>query len=332
MARLRHTTTLRVVPHAELTALVAQLLDVLARTRVVDGRIVAEDGRRVPDVRPLGGDHLRPGAAYRFQEADPAARPDGPAGEGETVDVTLTRWDAGRGLAVAVASGEIAGEARFATPADPALVTAEGAATATTGPGPLGVKRITGTLRADIDVWYCAEGAVAVVAQADHPLGRARVELATTHTSTPDGDGWEVAVTLTLHGRGPARPLLAPVLLAARGRLRRGLAEVVDDAAATWHGAFLPWLAEPPARRRRDLLDDLCGARGGGDPGPHTADGHGTAGTPGAPGLPGAGSPGAGSPGAEVPGADVRGGDAPGDSRPAERGSDVTGPEGGAGE
>ncbi|MFX4290772.1 hypothetical protein [Streptomyces bohaiensis] len=153
------------------------------------------------------------------------------------------------------------GEARLTTPADPALVTAEGAATASTGPGPMGLKRVTGTLRADIDAWYGAEGATAVTAHADHPFGRVRIDLAATHTRTRDGDGWEVAVTLTLHGRGPARPLLAPVLMAVRGRLRRRLTEVVDDATATWHDAFLPWLAAPPAQRRRDLLDDLCGPR-----------------------------------------------------------------------
>ncbi|MGW4567669.1 hypothetical protein ACWEN3_36565, partial [Streptomyces sp. NPDC004561] len=58
-----------------------------------------------------------------------------------------------------------------------------------------------------------------------------------------NGDGWEIRVTVSVHGRGLLRPLAAVVLGVAGRWIRRSVARTLDDMAATWNAEIPRWVA-----------------------------------------------------------------------------------------
>ncbi|WP_103503617.1 hypothetical protein [Streptomyces sp. SM14] len=249
MARFRLTVPLRAAPFTELAGLSVLLHDVAEHTRVGDDRrLVAEDGRTVPDLELDAGDHLRPGA--RYLAPDPAT--------GEDADFTVRAWERHRQTAIDFTVGEFTGEFRLTAADDPQLLTVDGAVPPPEAGRFRRLRTLTASLRLDLDAWFRADGTTGATARLDHPLARAAVEFAPDIPGGRGEESWQTRVTVTVGGRGVLRPFLAVPLLVLRPLLRPHVDRAVRQAAEEWNSHYQPWLLLPEARQRQEILDELC--------------------------------------------------------------------------
>ncbi|MFE1858583.1 hypothetical protein [Streptomyces anandii] len=80
-----------------------------------------------------------------------------------------------------------------------------------------------------------------------------RAELRAFPRPSPDGEGWEAHITISLRGRSPLRPLAA-VVLALTGRwTRRAIVRQWDSSAERWN-ATVPSLVAMDAEHLRRAL------------------------------------------------------------------------------
>ncbi|MEU0526528.1 hypothetical protein [Streptomyces niveus] len=260
MVHLQYTVTVESVPRRWFEQAVVTLYDLVAETRTADGRLFLADGREVPDIRLVRGDHLRAGAVY---EVDDDAR------------VRVEEWDRRSAVRVAqhVSDGsvtaEIEGVLKGVERPREAGLRGSLSSSGTSGTSRwASLTRATGTAHIRLDDWWDAandqpepgsgkEPAIRqsaapsppapLEARIDHRLGRATVRA--TPGQLPDGR-WAIRVSLTARGRSLPRPLTAVALrLAAR---------TLDTMAAHWNDVVPDLVSQDmPHLRERILMTAL---------------------------------------------------------------------------
>ncbi|QHY95289.1 hypothetical protein SSPS47_09145 [Streptomyces sp. S4.7] len=275
MVHLKYTVAVESVPRRWFEQAVVTLYDLVAETRTEDGRLLLADGREVPDVRLVRGDHLRPGAVY---EVDDDAH------------VRVEEWDRRSAVRVAqhVTDGAVTAEIEallkgVERPREAELrgSLSSGGTSGTSGPTGTNrwasLQRATGTSHIRLDDWWDAasqewppqgsgkERAVnrpaspsapaPLEARLDHRLGRVTVRA--RPGQLPDGR-WAIRVSLTARGRSLLRPLTAVALLVTARALRRHFTRTLDTTAARWNDV-VPGLVsqEMPHLRERILTTAL---------------------------------------------------------------------------
>jgi hypothetical protein len=265
MARLRHTLALRPLPRHRAEAAVAAFHDVAEGLRPADGgRLVAEDGRAVPDVVLRSGDHLRPGARYAVANGtgDPA---DGALRASAVEELSVLAWDRGAETALRLDAAQETLRAAFVwrlRSADrPARLrlTADGSLTRPDGRRrPMRWFALRGEL--DLARWWDAVGAgpadgpPPLAVDIRHSLLRAAVR---ARPRPGTGGAWRVEVTATVQGRGLARPFAAVPLWVTRRLLDRAFQQALERAAADWGDRLVPELDRSPEELRAALLAGL---------------------------------------------------------------------------
>ncbi|MFI5745540.1 hypothetical protein ACIBBE_06335 [Streptomyces sp. NPDC051644] len=255
MARLQHTVTVVAVDRDRLHAYAGLVCDLAESTRARGRDIVLPDGRTVPGLSLVKGDHLRPGARYE---------PSGTGSDTEELEATVVReWRRGSLVAVEqlVRSPELSGRMtlRLRSPERPRSLEAEGRVRGPEGSGSL--RRLSGKVSLDLAAWWAAAAlapgaptalrAPATV-RLKHRLGVARLQLG----PRPAEQGrWYVDVTLTLHGRLLLRPVAAFALLLAGVPLRRGFRSSVEQAAERWNETLDRILAQDLDELRTEFAD-----------------------------------------------------------------------------
>ncbi|MEU6402397.1 hypothetical protein [Streptomyces sp. NPDC046985] len=216
----------------------------------------AEPGERPKDAEHAGyADHVdhgeraghagRPGRVGNISRVSTASTVSvaDAAPVADTVDVRIEEWDRRRAvrLAVSVASdgGGVEVDAVLKSPDRPRL--AEVDWRSRIDEAPLGFSRLKGSARLRLDDWWAAADAgratrlSPATARVDHRWARATARAAPRPSHDGAAVGWEVRVTVSLRGRGLARPLAA-VLLGVAGRwIRRSFVRALDDLAANWN-------------------------------------------------------------------------------------------------
>ncbi|MEU0956231.1 hypothetical protein ABZ353_28420 [Streptomyces niveus] len=262
MVHLQYTVTVESVPRRWFEQAVVTLYDLVAETRTDDGRLFLADGREVPDIRLVRGDHLRVGAVY---EMDDDAR------------VRVEEWD--RRSAVRVVqhitddsvTAEIEGALKgVERPREAGL---RGSLSSSGTNRWASLTRATGTAHIRLDDWWNAaakarpgpgsgkEPAVRqpappsppapLEARLDHRLGRATVRA--TPGQLPDGR-WAVRVSLTARGRSLLRPLTAVALRVAARTLRRHFTRTLDTVAARWNDVVPDLVSQDMPHLRERIL------------------------------------------------------------------------------
>ncbi|MET8807649.1 hypothetical protein [Streptomyces sp. NPDC004546] len=253
MSRISHSVIVAPVPRAWFEQAVVVLLDVVRGTRAEEGQVLLPDGRAIPGVRLVKGDHLAPGAVYeaeaedgRHQEAerlriverrsgnDPAVRLEHVLGDEDTVTVV---------------------EGALHTVSRPVSVELRGSVRV------LGrwasLRRASGDARVDLRAWWEAAAGrrysgTPFEAHLEHRLGVATLWA----VPRPYGDGrWEVRLVLSLGGRSLLRPVAALALLLFRGRLREAFTDTADRTAEVWNEIVPETVSQDRIRLRARILD-----------------------------------------------------------------------------
>ncbi|MFB8352080.1 hypothetical protein [Streptomyces niveus] len=262
MVHLQYTVTVESVPRRWFEQAVVTLYDLVAETRTADGRLFLADGREVPDIRLVRGDHLRAGAVY---EVDDDAR------------VRVEEWDRRSAVRVAqhVTDGAVTAEIEgvlkdVERPREAGLHGSLGSSGTSGTNRWASLTRATGTAHIRLDDWWDAandrpepgsgkEPAIGqsappsppapLEARIDHRLGRATVRA--TPGQLPDGR-WAIRVSLTARGRSLPRPLTAVALRLAARTLRRHFTRTLDTMAAHWNDVVPHLVSQdmPPLRER----------------------------------------------------------------------------------
>ncbi|MEV5460212.1 hypothetical protein ACFU0X_34405 [Streptomyces cellulosae] len=251
MVRISHTVALAPVPRPWLVDALGTLTDLAESTTAEDGRVLLPDGRQVPDVRPAGGRHLRPGAAYESTEK-----------AADTVRITVEEWRRTRAVRLAFTGsgpdGDLTGRAALFAPDRPDRVELSGRAVLRSVPSPLSRFDADAELSC-ADWWKAADRGGSVrrpPLRARLTCGVARAEVAAVPRPGRDHGGWDVTVTVRLRGRGPLRPLVSLALHLTRRPLAREVAKALDDTARDWNAQVPQLTALGPGELHRKLLTE----------------------------------------------------------------------------
>jgi hypothetical protein len=250
MARFRCSTTLEAVERAEMARGCELVDDLVENEELVRNELErSADGPVTVVVTHPDGARLSAGSRLVTLVEDP----DGGGGQTEELVVTVVALDRhGETVVRAHNAGTGEAELRLHLGKDgPRRVECSATAKVPEAGRFRRWRRLSGTAELDLDTFFDAHGAVAARALADNPLVRARLTVAARPSK---GDDWQLAITVTITGRGLLRPPLAVALLLARPLLRRRLAAAVDTAAGQWRTSAVPWLRLPPEEQRRQLL------------------------------------------------------------------------------
>ncbi|AQU68896.1 hypothetical protein [Streptomyces niveus] len=265
MVHLQYTVPVESVPRRWFEQAVVTLFDLVAETRTDDGRLFLADGREVPDLRLVRGDHLRVGAVYEVDD---------------DACVRVEEWDRRSAVRVAqhVSDGsvraEIEGILKDVERPREAGLRGSMSASGTSGTNRwASLTRATGTAHIRLDDWWDAaakdrpgpgsgkEPAVRQLAppsppapleaRLDHRLGRATVRA--TPGQLPDSR-WAIRVSLTAHGRPLLRPLTAVALRLSARTLRRHFTRTLDTVAARWDDVVPDLVSQDMPRLRERIL------------------------------------------------------------------------------
>ncbi|WP_189706239.1 hypothetical protein, partial [Streptomyces anandii] len=218
MLRIHHTVALAPVPRRWPADALEVIRTQVEETEAKGHRLLLPDGRPLRDVRLAEGRHLRPGAVYVVGEpdAEPATTVRNTPGR-----ITIAQWDRRRAVRLSLsltdADTHVTADIALTSPDRPRLLEASGRVRTAGGAA-------RGRVRVRLDDWWsAAEGGrtsptAPATARLDHRLLRA--ELRAVPRPSPDGEGWEAHITISLRGRSLLRPLAA-VVLALTGRWTR---------------------------------------------------------------------------------------------------------------
>ncbi|MGQ5633306.1 MULTISPECIES: hypothetical protein [unclassified Streptomyces] len=258
MTRISHSVIVASVPRPWFERALAVVQDVVSGTRCEGGRVLLPDGRPVPGVRLVKGEHLAPGATYeaagdsedagrvprkqvrfvvRRSGSEPAARLELVLGDEETVTAV---------------EGALRGAER------PAAVELRGSLRAA-GRWPA-LRRAHGEARADFRAWWKAAAGrrfsgAPFEARLEHRFGTARLRAV---PRPHDEDHWEVRLVVSLRGRSVLRPVAALGLLMFHRRLREAVADAVDGTARVWNEIVPNTRALDTGRLRTRILDSAA--------------------------------------------------------------------------
>jgi hypothetical protein len=271
MLSMSHTVVLAPVPYAWFVDALAVVRSLVEESQAKGRRLILPDGQVIPDVRLTRGRHLRPGAEYLISDEDEREAADNGGGRedakgmssGETATIRLEEWDRRRAvrlaLAIAADDGKVDLHAVLQSPDHPRLVEVGGRSRF--DGVPLGLSRLKGRVRLQLDDWWAAadtEGAAhsaPATARVDHRWARAEARAVPSPHRDGHTSGWDVRVTLSLRGRGLLRPLAAVALGVAGRWIRRSVARTLDDAAEQWN-ATVPGLVAMDREGMRAALTD----------------------------------------------------------------------------
>lgn len=254
MSRISHSVIVACVPRPWFEEAVGVLFDMVRGTRAEEGRVLLPDGRAVPGVRLVEGEHLAAGAVYEV-EADDGPRPeperlrivDRRAGSDPAVRLEYAPGDDGT---VAVVEGALHGVAR------PVAAELHGSVRSL-GRRWASLRRAQGDARVDLRAWWdAAEGRRFCGTPFEAHLGHRLAEATLWALPRPHGDGrWEVRLVLSLHGGSLLRPVAAVGLLLFRRRLREAFADTVDRMAQVWNTTVPETVSRDRSRLRERILD-----------------------------------------------------------------------------
>ncbi|MER7506142.1 hypothetical protein AB0L05_25185 [Nonomuraea pusilla] len=245
MARFRCEVVVEALPRRWFEECVEALYERAGRLEL-DGDGWIRDVERHADVALVEGKHLTTGARYQWHVDRVGEDGEPQDGGGTTTEVVLRSWErhgavSAEGETWLDDGGLATWTAHLRSPARAETVRAGGAYR---GAGRW--QRLSWAARLDAGRWWTAtEGrerrgaagrgwrrrAGAFTAALRHPLAEGVLRL--TPAAAPDGR-WRVGVTLTVRGRGWARPVAAVVLPAARRRLEDAFGKAVRRAVQEW--------------------------------------------------------------------------------------------------
>ncbi|MQY34454.1 hypothetical protein SRB17_24230 [Streptomyces sp. RB17] len=253
MSRISHSVIVASVPRPWFEQAAVVLLDVLRGIRAEEGRVLLPDGRAIPGVRLVKGEHLAPGAVYevepedeRRQEPDRLRIVERRSGGDRAVRLEHVLGDEGT---VTVLAGTLHTSAR------PVAAELHGSMAAVGRWASL--RRAQGDARVDLRAWWEAAAGrrcngTPFEARLEHRLAGATLWA----VPRPHGDGrWEVRLVLSLRGRSLLRPVAAVGLLLFRGRLRQAFADTVDRMARVWNATVPETASQDKGRLRARILD-----------------------------------------------------------------------------
>ncbi|MEU9446555.1 hypothetical protein AB0D42_38140 [Streptomyces sp. NPDC048304] len=256
MTPISHSVIVASVSRPRFEQALAVVHDVVSGTRSEDGRVLLPDGRPVPGMRLVKGEHLAPGAVYEADSEDgghetqeqlrivvrrsgsePAARLEHVLGDEETVTVVEGALrSVGR-----PAAAELRGSLRTA-----------GRWTA--------LRQAHGEARVDFRAWWKAAAGrrfsgAPFDARLEHRFGTARLRA----VPRPRDEGhWEIRLVVSLRGRSVMRPVAALGLQMFRRRLREAFADAVDRTAQVWNETVPNTLALDMDELRTHILDSAA--------------------------------------------------------------------------
>lgn len=200
-----------------------------------------------PDLPLVDGFALRPGSRYASADRAVQATVESWSKDGETrVELNTTDADL-----------EMTCLARLDSASAPRTVGLDGG-TRTTTRGTGWLTETTGSLRADLELWWTGTarpgGVAAIAGWVRLSLLHGRFEV----TPAPGPGGrWQVTLTARLRGRGVLRPLTAVALAFARGKIKRRFVAALDVAVERWNREVPAIVAMPPDQLRELITAEL---------------------------------------------------------------------------
>lgn len=190
---------------------------------IVDGHL----GDPSSEIRLVEGEHARPGARYELRDAANEKRD-------FSVYATLVAWDAAGPNRIEFSSpdGAQSGWAELDSAQKPTLFRAAFTSRAEDD------SELKLSAEVDLERWWTSvtgtgvEGRPPIRATAEHALYEAVI---TASPSKPEDEQWPTKVSVTVEGRGWARPLFAAFALVAADSMRGSLETIVAPMAGSWN-------------------------------------------------------------------------------------------------